>query len=265
MSYLHIAIEKNSGIEKIILNAPKTLNSICMSMYDEILDAFKKAEKDSDVKVIILCAEGPSFCGGGDIVDMQRNIDTYGNARFDFMALKAATISMTILKMKKPVIAAVQGAVAGAAFNILLACDIVVCSEDARFIQAFKQIGLVPDAGGVYLLSRAVGTSKAKELCFSARPVSSTEAKALGIVAEIYSREELISRANEMAEKLAQGPASAFAKIKELMYRAVYNDFEWYIPFEVKAQVEMGRTQFFKEGLRAFLGRKSDEGRKKDV
>jgi enoyl-CoA hydratase/carnithine racemase len=253
MQFKNVIYDATNGVGTITLNTPDNLNALSGPMYDDILGALALCSQDSSVKAMVINANGRAFCGGGDIGEMVESLKTSDDVGFDVLAPKAARVSQVIKQMPKPVIASVHGAVAGAAFNICLACDLIIAAEGAKFLQAFVNIGLIPDAGGVFLLTRAIGVSKAVELTMLGRPVTVDEAVDLGIVYKKCSKEELRSETEALANKLANGPGLAYAKLKELIYESQYKDFEKYMPLEVSAQVELGTTSDFKEGIRAFV------------
>lgn len=257
MNFKNIIYNLKNGVATITLNTPNNLNSLSGAMYDDILGALALCNQDAAIKVVVINANGKSFCGGGDISEMMESLKANDNVGFDVLAPKAARISQVIKKSPKPFIASVHGAVAGAAFNICLACDLVIAAEDAKFIQAFINIGLIPDAGGVYLLSRAIGVNKAAELAMLGRIVTVDEAIDLGIVYMKCDKDQLINETAIIANKLAVGPSLAYKKLKELIYESQYKDFDKYMPKEVAAQIELGATNDFKEGLKAFVEKRT--------
>ncbi|KOA18471.1 trans-2-decenoyl-[acyl-carrier-protein] isomerase [Clostridium homopropionicum DSM 5847] len=251
MSYEKIIYGCNNGVAKITLNSKANLNAFDHSLITEVIDALDKCESNPEVKVVILNGAGKAFSGGGDIAAMYKAINE-GQDLEELVEL-AAQMAIKIKKLPKPVIASVHGPAAGAGFNVALACDLCIAAEDALFIQAFVNIGLIPDAGGVYLLTRSVGVSKACELALSGKRISAKEAFDMGIVAEICSIDELEEKTNKLALKMAKGPAVSYKNTKELIYKAQFSDFEEYLKEEVKAQVQCGKTEDFKEGMKAFL------------
>ena len=163
-----------------------------------------------------------------------------------------AQVSHNIRRSAKPVIASVFGAAAGAAFNIALACDFCVATENARFIQAFVNIGLIPDAGGMYLLTRAVGINKATHLAMLGTPIDAVQAFELGFVYKVCEEKELAAETEKLAQKLAAGPAQSYARIKELVFAAEFGDYAQYTKKEIESQLACGNTNDFEEGISAF-------------
>jgi enoyl-CoA hydratase/carnithine racemase len=236
----------------LTLNSPKNLNAFDEAMIDDVLGALKAAEDDAAIRAVIIKGNGPAFSAGGDIGFMYKSLKS-GQLNFEGEIKKIAQISVNIKKMSKPVIASVHGAVAGAAFNIALACDFCIASDDVKFMQAFVNIGLIPDAGGLYLLSRAVGVNRAIQLAMTGKPVSAQEANALGFVTKVVERDALDETSLGMAKKLAAGPSQSYRHMKALLYQSQFADFEAYIAHEVAAQTACGSTKDFAEGISAFV------------
>lgn len=252
MAYTKILYTLSDNVAEIILNAPKALNAFDENMSDDLLAALGQSAQDPSVKAICIRANGKAFSGGGDIVEMADNAQA-GKVIFDVTARKVAQISLAIKRINKPVVMAAHGAVAGAAFNMALACDFCFASDNAKFIQAFVNIALIPDAGGLFLLSRAVGVNKAMQLCMTGAIVGAQEGQQLGFVYKVCCGEELNQQSLEFAKHLAKGPGKAYALMKELMYQSQFKDFEEYIEHEIQAQFACGFTADFKEGITAFL------------
>lgn len=252
MEFKNIIFTVDQGVATITLNTPNNLNSLSGPMYDDITAALYICDNQSDIRAVVINANGRAFCGGGDIAEMVEGLRV-GDLGFDVLAPKANHISKMIKQLSKPVIASVHGAVAGAAFNIAIACDLCIAAEDAKFIQAFVNIGLIPDAGGMFLLTRAIGVNKAMELAMLGRVVKADEAVQLGLVYKKCAKEDLGKETMELARKLANGPGRAYAELKKLVYESQYQDFEKYMSLESATQVKLGTTADFKEGITSFL------------
>ncbi|MEA4825362.1 MAG: enoyl-CoA hydratase-related protein [Clostridium sp.] len=251
MGYKKIIFSHDNGVARITLNSKENLNAFDYSLVSEVISALDECASNPAVRVVILNGAGKGFSGGGDIAAMYKAIDQ--GQGFDELIEEAAELAIKIKKLPKPVIASVHGAVAGAGFNTAIACDICIAAENSLFIQAFVNIGLIPDTGGVYLLTKAVGVSKASELALTGKRISAKEAFDMGIVTDMCSIEELEEKTNKLALKMAKGPAVSYKNIKELIYKTQFSDFEEYLKEEVKAQAECSKTEDFKEGLKAFL------------
>ena len=258
MAFTKLDYSVKDRVAWITLNSPKNLNAFDETMDEEVIEALTLCENDPAVRAVVLTGAGKAFSAGGDIGAMYAGIKK-GDTDFSGEVRKIAGVSMGIKRLSKPVIAAVHGAVAGAAFNIVLACDFCIAADNASFIQAFVNIGLIPDAGGLFLLSRAVGVNKAMELAMTGRPVSAQEGKELGFVCQIVAPEELESAAAKMANRLAAGPSTSYAEMKRLMWEAQFKDMERYVTEEVKGQLHCGDTADFKEGVCAFVEKRKPQ------
>lgn len=258
MEFTKINYEVKDKIAVIALNSPKNLNPFDIDMSEEVVIALKLCEEDKNVKTVVIKGEGNSFSAGGDIGAMYKGIKS---ENFEFMGIvkKVAKVCLAIKQLSKPVIASVKGAVAGAGFNVALACDFCIAADNSSFIQAFVNIGLIPDAGGLYLLSRAVGVNKASQLALTGKPINAKEAFDLGIVCDVCTVEELEEKTLAFAKKISRGPALSYANMKKLMYISQFSDFESYIKEEIKAQIECGESEDFKEGVIAFVEKRKAE------
>ncbi len=242
----------NGKVAVITMNSPKNLNALDQIMLDELAAALELAERDCSVRAVLLNSTGQNFSGGGDIGAMYKGLS---EETLDFTGVleKAANISLRIKELPKPVIAAVSGAVAGAAFNVILACDFCIAADNAQFIQAFVNVALIPDAGGLYLLTRAVGVNKAVELAMTGRPVGAAEAKDLGFVIQVCTPDKLTLTAEKFAKRISNGPMSSYAGMKRLIMQSAFKDFRNYIAEEVKEQTNCIATEDFREGVYAFV------------
>ncbi len=258
MEFKKINYSVDQGIASIEMNSPHNLNALDEPMLDDLMAALELIEADPSVRVGVISGKGKGFSAGGDIGVMYQGIKTN---RLDFGGSieKAGRVSLKIKQLPKPVIASVHGPVAGAGFNIALACDFRIAAENANFIQAFVNIGLVPDAGGAYLLTRALGVAKATELIMTGKPVSAHQAYALGLVNEVVDMDMVKGATEKFAQKLAYGPSLSYAGMKKLIFESEYKDFETYIMEEVKQQVVCGESEDFKEGITAFVEKRRAE------
>jgi len=244
-----VLIEKEQGVAWLTLNRPKAYNSLSTELMEELIAALVDCEKDPETKVVVLKGAGKGFCAGGDLskLDSLRNVK---DSR-EYIAL-AGKVSSTIYNLAKPVIAMVTGAAAGAGFNIVLACDLVFCSTDARFIQSFATIGLIPDGGGCYFLPRLVGLQKAKELMFLATPLDAQKAMELGIVNQVAEKEKLLELVSEYALKLSKCAPMAVMLTKKTLNQSYLLSLEEVLDAEADRQTICLGTADNKEGIAAF-------------
>ena len=256
MEFTSILYSVENGIARITLNTPENLNALNETMILDLLHGLQEAEKDEAVKVVVIGANGRAFSGGGDIREMIEGAKK-DVVIFDKTVGPVGKISMTMRKMKKPVIASVFGAVAGAAFNIAVAADFCIAADNSKFIQAFINIGLIPDAGGLYLLTRSIGINRATHLTMLGTPVSAAQGLDYGFVYQVCPPEQLEEETGRLAQRLASGPLTSYGFIKELIYESQFKGYEEYSLMEAEKQIACGFTDDFKEGVFAFGEKRS--------
>ena len=252
LNKLHYTVE--DGIAVVQLDYPKNLNAIDEEMADELLYVVQAAEADESVKVVVFKGLPRAFSAGGDIGYFYQLIKAGGDVNMDGLIGKVGKVTDGLKKMSKMVIASVSGAAAGAGASLALTADFIICSENAKFIMAFVNLGLVPDTGGSYLLVKQLGPKRAMDICATGRPVSAQEAKNLGIVYRIVSNDALDEETMKFAKKLAAGPIISYTNIKRQIYAAAFAEYQHYLEnIEVPCQRECARTQDFAEGVCAFM------------
>ena len=204
MDYTRIRTKVEDGIETITLDYQQTLNAVDLTMALELEDALTKADKDEEVKVIVMEGAGRAFSAGGDIRYMKAHCEEPDFATKSMAALagKLAEDIIHMKKLSKIIVCAVHGACAGGGMNLALGADYVICSDDAKFIQAFAGIALCPDTGAVFLLPRIIGANRALDLFVSGRQVKADEALAIGLVKEVVPKEKLDETVHAFAKKL---------------------------------------------------------------
>lgn len=245
----NIILEKENGIATIIMNRAKVLNTLHPDLIKEFIIALKDVKEDDEMKVVILTGAGKAFCAGGDLPYIESIDNSIDGRTYIKMAGNIVTY---IKKMEKPVIAMVNGVAAGAGFNIALACDIIYCAKSARFAQSFSKVGLVPDCGGSYLLPRAVGSHKAKELMFTAELINSETAYELGFINKVVDDGELKEKTYQFAEKLVKAAPIPLAFIKTSINQSERLTLEDALEVETDKQSFCLQTQDNKEGVKAF-------------
>lgn len=254
-----IILEKNKDVLTVMLNRPERLNAVDMKMREELLTVFSDINRDSEIRVVILCGNGKAFCTGGDVSTMGKAEPNDGRLRMKYVQ----QLVRTILTMDKPVIAAIHGYAMGAGMNIAMACDFVIASNDTKLSQSFTKIGLIPDWGGFYVLPRRVGLAKAKELMMLAPVITAEEAFKLGLVNKVVPQEKLLEEAYLLAQELASRPGIALALCKNMLNRSIGSSLDDCFEFEAMAQDMCMQTRDFQEGLAALREkRKPDFNRK---
>jgi 2-(1,2-epoxy-1,2-dihydrophenyl)acetyl-CoA isomerase len=255
MSYETILYEVSDGVATVTLNRPDVLNALTEKMLTELGDALRKVERDAAAKAVLLTGAGRAFCAGQDLKSIQDGYRAEGEVP-SFGAILRERYSPLILRMRqmeKPVLAAVNGAAAGAGCSLALACDLILASEKASFMEIFVRVGLVPDSGSLFFLPRLVGTAKAMELCLTGDPVSAQDAERIGMVNRVVPHDDLLKTAMEWATRLALGPGKAIGLIKRGLNRSLSSDLGAMLEVEAQLQEIAGRTQDHREGVLAFL------------
>lgn len=243
-----------NGVAVVTMNYMKNLNAIDEQMADELMYVVDMAEKDSSVKVLVLKGSEKAFSAGGDIGYFYQLIQAGGEVNMDGLISKVGTVADGMKKMSKIVITSVCGAAAGAGVSLALGGDFIICADNAKFILAFVNLGLVPDTGGTYLLSKAIGVPRTMELAATGRPVSAEEAKELGFVYKVVPVEELNDITMKFAQKIAAGPLISYKNIKKQIYDANFADYKkWLDDTEIPTQRECAATMDFQEGCKAFM------------
>ncbi|AGM99505.1 enoyl-CoA hydratase [Streptococcus iniae] len=256
MDYQHIIFEKNNDLAILTLNRPHVSNGFNIPICLEILEAIEKVEKDAGLRFLVIKAVGKLFSVGGDLVEMQNAVDNDNIESLVKIAELVQDISLAIKKLPKPVILCADGAVAGAAFNIALAVDFCIASKDAKFVQAFVNVGLAPDAGGLFLLTRAIGLNRATHLVMTGEAVSAEKALDYGFVYAVSESEKLEALEAKVLKRLRRGSSNSYAAMKQLVWQSYFQDWESYAPLELQLQESLAFKEDFKEGVRAYSERR---------
>jgi enoyl-CoA hydratase/carnithine racemase len=254
MTYECLLYEVKDGVATLTLNRPDRLNALGGTLRDDLHDAIIRSSADPQVRVMVITGAGKGFCAGGDVKAM--NEAKEGKRERPLLDKIAPGRDRTLLAMRdapQPIIAAVNGAAAGAGMNLALGCDIRVASTAAKFSQAFVKRGLHPDWGGTYFLPRVVGMARAAELIFTGEVIDAAEALRLGIVSRVVAPEELLPTVGELARRIAAGPPVAIRLAKHSLYANADRDLKSALEGETAAQNICFDTEDAKEGIRAFV------------
>jgi 2-(1,2-epoxy-1,2-dihydrophenyl)acetyl-CoA isomerase len=246
-----ILLKVENKIATIRLNRPEVFNSFNREMALSLQRILDDCETNDDVRAIVLTGNGKAFCAGQDLKEVT---DPELNPGFKkILEEHYNPIILKIRKIKKPVIAAVNGVAAGAGANIALACDIIVAHEKVSFIQAFSLIGLVPDSAGTFFLPRIIGFQKALALAMLGDKISAQEAEKMGMIYKLIPLENFEEEVNKLAIKLANMPTKALGLIKELFNKSMTNTLEDQLALESKLQIEAASSNDYAEGVAAFI------------
>lgn len=248
--------EIDGPVATITFNRPDVYNSFNQEMAFAVQEHLKTCQENAEIRAVVLTGAGKAFCAGQDLAEVTnlddeallRIVETYYNV-----------IVKQIRALEKPVIAAVNGVAAGAGANVALACDIVLASEKASFIQAFSKIGLIPDSGGTHTLPRLIGLQRASALMMMGDKVSASEAQSMGMIYKVFSLEEFSEGVRTIAHTLGNMPTRGLAYTKQLLNVTFDNSFEEQLAREAHFQQRAGQTADYKEGVSAFIEKRKPE------
>jgi len=251
-----VLFEVKDQIATITLNRPDKKNAFNREMAMALQEKLDACQEDNNIRCVIITGTGNSFSAGQDLVEV---IDPKGPGMQRILNEQFNPIVVKIRELKKPVIAAINGVAAGAGANIPLSCDIAIASESATFIQAFSRIGLIPDSGGTFFLPRMVGWQKASAMMMLGDMIDAREAERIGMIYKCYPDAEFPAAVNKIAKKLASMPTLGLAYTKKaLQWSSTHTIYEQ-LQNEDKLQQWASATQDFKEGVQAFLEKRSPD------
>ena len=257
MSYASIIAERSDdGIYRITLNRPDRLNSFNDAMHAELRDALAQVSADDSARVLVLTGAGRGFCAGQDLAD---RAVTAGQAPADLgetIGRNYVPLVQTLRSIHVPVIAAVNGVAAGAGANIALACDLVIATEAASFIQAFCKIGLIPDSGGTYWLPRLLGSARAMGLAMLGDRLTAKQAAEWGLIWRAVPDAEFAAAVDQLAHQLAEAPTAALVEIRKVLHASEHNSLQAQLELERDVQQKLGRSDDYREGVAAFMSKR---------
>src|SRR5438270_671575 len=257
MSYQTIRYAFDGAIARLTLNRPDRLNSFTDAMHAEVRDAIGKVHGEQSARVLLLTGAGRGFCAGQDLSD---RAVAPGDAPPDLGASIERNYKPLVLALRAlpiPVVCAVNGVAAGAGANLALACDIVIATKSAAFIQAFCKIGLIPDSGGTYFLPRLVGSARAMGLALLGDKLHAEEAAACGLIWKCVEDAEFSEYVENLLRQLAQAPTRGLAETKRALYASAGNSIEAQLDLERDIQRELGYSTDYREGVAAFLEKRA--------
>ncbi|MGC6500960.1 MAG: enoyl-CoA hydratase [Henriciella sp.] len=255
----HLLATLEEGVLTLTLNRPEARNAMSAQMTEALATQLHLAERNSEVRCIVLTGAGKGFCAGGDVKGMAAAGDgTVGDQTIDAaihrQRLNQRATSGRLYTMPKPTLAALPGAAAGAGLALALACDMRIMSEAAILTTAFAKVGFSGDYGGTFFLTQLVGTAKARELYYLSERVSAEEALRLGLTNWVCPPEDLTAEAKAIAQRLAQGPSVAYRYMKENLNRAISSgDLNDCMDLEATHHVHCGQTEDHRNATKAFV------------
>ena len=247
-----ITFERDGKIARIRLNRPDAANGLNTPMAAELKQAAKICDREAEIRVVILCADGRFFCAGGDIREMQSHGDEVGTAIKSLADDLHEAISI-LSRMQAALVVAVNGVAAGAGFSLALIGDIVLAAESASFTMAYTRAGLCPDGSSSYFLPRLVGLRRAQELMLTNRRLSAAEACDLGLVTRVVADDDLAAETDRLAGELADTARLSTAYVKKLLLASSGNDLETQMELEGQLVSACAESPDGREGIAAFL------------
>ena len=252
MEYQNILFEVKGGVAYITLNNPEKRNPINIDTGRELEECFNICDYDDDIRMLVIRGAGGNFSGGGDINVMKKRIDA-GIRGTRPVCRQLAQTNLRLRNVKKPTLAYIEGAVAGAGIALAMACDLQIIDEKSKCLFAFVNLGFVPDSGATYFVTRAIGTTRTTELFMSGRVFTGREAADWGLFTEAVPAEELEEKVNKYIKKYSNGPTLAYANIKSMINQAQFSAYSQGSQYEIDLQGQCEMSDDFKEAVNAFL------------
>lgn len=256
MDYETILLEIANAAARLTLNRPDRLNSFTVQMHDEVSRGLEAVAK-SDARVLVLTGAGRGFCAGQDLSDRAVAPGGDGVDLGESLEKRYNPLIRRLTSLEMPVICAVNGVAAGAGANIALACDIVIAAKSAKFIQSFANIGLIPDSGGTWTLPRLAGQARAMGLALTGEPLTAERAEAWGMIWKCVDDDKLREETNALAARFASAPTRGLALTKKLIRASGSHALADQLDVERDAQRALGRTSDYKEGVSAFMEKRT--------
>jgi 2-(1,2-epoxy-1,2-dihydrophenyl)acetyl-CoA isomerase len=256
MNFSSLRIEITNHVGTLTLARPRQLNALDMTAARELAQATQELAQDSSVRAVVIAGEGRAFSAGGDVGEFHANVDR-GSAFLAELVGHLHIAIVNLLEMPKPVLAGVNGVVAGGAMGLFMAADIAIAAESASFVMAYTNIGVCPDGGSTYFVPRLIGSRRALELMLTNRRLSSREALDWGLVNQVVPDADLAASVRAQAEKLASGPTLAYAQARALVRQSFSNSAKAQLAEEAASLAAMGATADFREGVTAFVQKRT--------
>ena len=255
--FQNVLVEQDENVVTLTMNRPDVLNAMNTLMLEELIEAVEAAAQNETIRCVVLTGAGRAFGAGQDLTEFGSTHAGNQPLKVSEHLAKYHRLILGICHMPKPVIAAIQGVATGISLNIALACDIRIAADNARLLEAFARIGLVPDGGGGYTLPRLIGLGRALEMAMLADEVSGPEAERIGLVNRCVPLSELDETTRALAKRLANGPTRTYRLIKELMYKSLDIDLQASLRLEGQLQEAAYATADHREAVDAFLHKRA--------
>ena len=248
-----VKVDVEDGVAVLTLNHPEVMNAISLDMLEGLIEAFDFIEdRANGVRCVVMTGAGKGFCAGANLQGRNTSTSKSGGAG-SVLESHYHPLLRRMRRLHCPMLTAINGAAAGAGMSLSLMGDLKLAAKSAYFLQAFRRIGLVPDAGSTYMLPRLIGTARSMELSLLGEKLPAEKALDWGLINRVYDDADLMAEAKKMAKELANGPTRALALIRGLYWDSPENTFEEQLDLEFRTQRIAGSTADFKEGVTAFL------------
>jgi 2-(1,2-epoxy-1,2-dihydrophenyl)acetyl-CoA isomerase len=252
-----LLIDDADGVRTLTLNRPEAFNSLTLQLKNDLLAALRKAAAEEAVRAVVLTGAGRAFCAGQDLKEHVALLQANDPAPLNTVTEHYNPIVDAITGMPKPVIAAVNGMAAGAGASFAYACDLRIAASSAKFLMAFANVGLTADSGASWTLPRLIGYGRAMEMMLLATPVTAERALSIGMVTQVVADDVALSTAQALAARMAAGPTTAYAKIKEALLAGAGGALEAALAVEARTQAEAGATADHIEAVDAFVAKRT--------
>ena len=255
MTDLEVRIDR--GIATLTMNRPKVRNALSMEMRQLLDQTLHELEFNEDIRCVVLTGAGDHFMAGGDVRQMHDYLNSHESDEIQGYFLHRIhdlhPIMFSMRRMRKPIVAKVRGAAAGAGVSLVSACDLVIAEEDAFFTLAYCHIGTTPDGSSSFHLPRAIGIKRALEMTLLGDRYSARQMSDMGLVNFVVPSEDLDREADKLVQRLANGPTHVYGMAKKLMYRSLENEFESQLQLEGECFADCAGREDFREGVTAFV------------
>jgi 2-(1,2-epoxy-1,2-dihydrophenyl)acetyl-CoA isomerase len=249
-----VRYDVSDGVATIVLDRPEALNALTVELKVALLDALRQAADDESTRAVVLTGAGRAFCVGQDLREHAAGLEA-GDVELSTVTEHYNPLIEAIVGLPKPVVAAVNGAAAGAGASLAFACDVRVAADDASFLMAFARVGLGPDSGASWTLPRLVGHGRAAAMLMLAEPVAAAQALEMGLVSAVVPAADLVTAATAIAARLAAGPTAAYAAIKQTLASAASRSLSEALAEEARNQARCGQTEDHRNAVAAFLAK----------
>jgi len=254
-----ILYKLENDVAWVTMNRPEQRNAVNAEMRDELIGVLIDARTNAAVRAVVLTATGKGFCTGADLSGPRGQGPSGPGAGRELMKSSSQRLIRALWDLEKPVVAAVNGVAAGLGSHLAFASDFVIASSEARFIEVFVRRGIAVDAGGAFLLPRLVGLQKAKQMVFFGDDMSAEDAERWGLVSKVVPADQLEAAARDWAERLAKGPTFAIGMSKRLLNRSLESSLETALEEEAMAQMLVTQSDDTREGMTAFMERRTPQ------